>query len=116
MGATNSPDDKPRPRPPEVRYVGFSSTADGREYSFRVTDGIEPRQFVLLIGHEIFAAGEARFQDGPDLCYSRLQRDLLADPDLRPGPRLILTAQELLEYREARTRRPAGVKRRRPAG
>lgn len=116
MGAAKSPEERARPRPPELRYIGFSSTADGREYAFRVTDGIEARHFVLLIGHEVFAAGEARFQDGPDLCFSRLQRDLVADPDLRPGPRLVLTARELFEYRDARERRLPGRKRRRPAG
>jgi hypothetical protein len=99
-----------------VRYLGFRTTADGREYSLRVTDGLEPRLFVLLITHEVFASREARFQDAPDLCFAKLQRDLVADPGLLPGPRLVLTAQELLEYRDARERRSPNRARRRSEG
>jgi hypothetical protein len=105
-----------KPRPPAVCYLGFRTTADGREYSLRVSDGLEPRFFVLLIRHQVFAAREARFQDAPDLCFARLQRDLAADPDLIPGPRLVLTAEELREYRNARERRPPVRKRAVSAG
>ena len=98
-------------RPPAVRYLGFRTTADGREYSLRVASELEPRLFVLLITHEVFASREARFQDAPDLCFARLQRDLVADPGLLPGPRLVLTAQELREYRVARGRPSPGRKR-----
>lgn len=100
-----------RLKPPAVRYLGFRTTADGREYLLRVTDELEPRLFVLLITHESFAAREARFQDAPDLCYTKLQRDLVADPGLLPGRRLVLTAEEILEYRDAGERRSPGRKR-----
>lgn len=91
-----------RPRPPAVRYLGFRTTADGREYSLLVTDGLAPRLFVLLIPHEVFASREARFQDAPDLCFAKLRRDLVENPDLLPGARLVLTTKELSEYRNAR--------------
>ena len=48
-------------RPPAVRYLGFRTTADGREYSLRVAGELELRLFVLLITHEVFASREARF-------------------------------------------------------
>jgi hypothetical protein len=60
----------------------------------------EPRLFVLFIAHATFAAGEARFQDAPDLCYAKLRRELAVDPELQPGATLVVTAQELLAYRE----------------
>ena len=100
-----------RPRPPIVRYVGFTTTADGREYTCRVNDGLGQRQFVLFIAHRAFAAREARFQDAPDLCCARLQRELAADPDLVPGSRLSLTAEELLDYRNVREHRAPGRRR-----
>lgn len=112
----NGKEGRGRPRPPAVRYLGFRTTADGREYLLRVTDELEPRLFVLLITHDSFASREARFQDAPDLCYARLQRDLVADPGLLPGRRLVLTAEEILEYRDARERRPPGRKRSRSSG
>ena len=51
-----------------VRYVGFRSTTEGREYTMRVADGLSARDFVLLITHRAFADREARFQDAPDVC------------------------------------------------
>jgi hypothetical protein len=103
-------------RPPAVQYLGFRSTGAGREYSLRVTGGLGPRVFVVLVTHETFASGEARFQDAPDLCFTRLQRDLAADPDLLPGPLLALTSQEIFAYRDARQKRPLGSRRRRSTG
>jgi hypothetical protein len=96
---------------PAVRYLGFRTTADGREYSMRVTEGFDHRHFVLLIPHEVFATREARFQDAPDLCFARLQRDLAADPAMLPDRRLVLTTRELLDYRLAHDPRSPNRKR-----
>jgi hypothetical protein len=101
-------------RLPAVSYVGFRTTDDGREYTLRVSDGLTARLFVLLVTREAFAARELRFQDAPDLCFGKLQRELEADPDLLPGARLVLTTRELLDYRHAQERKPA-TRTRRPA-
>jgi hypothetical protein len=94
-----------------MSYLGFQTTPEGREYSVRV-GGVAPRLFVLFIAHQTFASGEARFQDAPDLCFVRLRRELAANPELE-GTRLVLTAQELEDYRgEHRT----PVNRRRGSG
>lgn len=106
-----------RPRTPTVSYLGFRATEAGREYSLRVTDGLEPRLFVLLIPHEAFASGETRFQDAPALCFATLQGDLVADPDLLPHPRRVLTAKEMLAYRrDTLEKRSPGRKRGGSAG
>ncbi len=86
-------------RQPIVRYVGFRSTARGREYTMRVAEGLSSREFVLLITHQAFAAREARFQDAPDICSGKLRRELAGDPDLLPGECMAVTAQDLLDYR-----------------
>ncbi len=105
-----------RSRPPAVQYVGFRTTASGREYTLCATGGLEPRLFVLLIPGDAFVSHTVRFQDGPDLCFRRLQRELTADPDLLPGGGLVLTREELLDYQEGRAQ-PANERRRRgPAG
>lgn len=101
-----------RSKTPTISYLGFRATADGREYALRVTDGVTPRFFVLLITHEAFASHEARYQDAPDLCFSKLSRDLEADPDLVPVPRVEVTVRELREYGAARERPSPGPKRR----
>jgi hypothetical protein len=87
-----------RPRPPTLRYLGFRNALDGREYLMQVGDG-EPRTFVLLVTHEAFASRQMRFQDAPDLCFRRMERELAVDPDLVPEGRLLLTSDELREYR-----------------
>jgi hypothetical protein len=86
-------------RQPIVRYVGFRSTGEGREYTMRVADGLSSREFVLLITHRAFAAREARFQDAPDVCSVKLRRALADEPDLLPGDCIAVTAEDLLEYR-----------------
>jgi len=59
------------------------------------------RDFVLLIAHDAFAAREARFQDAPDVCSAKLRRELGADPDLLPGDSMVVTSQDLLDYRNS---------------
>ena len=82
-----------------VRYGGFRATARGREYTMHVADGLSSREFVLLITHQSFAAREARFQDAPDVCSSKLRRELAADPGLVPGDCMTVTTQDLADYR-----------------
>lgn len=103
-------------KPPRVRYLGFRTTAEGREYSLRATDELQVRLFVMLITHGDFASREARFQDGPDLCFAKLQRNLAAEPSLLPGSLLVVTARELLAYREAREKSPPVRRRRTSTG
>jgi len=83
------------------RYLGFEVTPEGREYTLQITRAEVPRVFRFLIRHTAFAARQARFQDAPDLCYQRLERELSADPDLPAGSRFELTREELLAYRDA---------------
>ena len=104
-----------RSRPPAVHYLGFRITADGREYLMQVSDALEPRTYVLLVTHEAFATRQTRFQDAPDLCSRKLERELKADPDLLAADRLLLTADELLDYRHAHEPGP-GSRARRSAG
>ena len=85
-----------------VHYVGFRSTDEGREYTLRATNAA-PRLFVLLITHQHFQAGRARYQDGPDLCCLKLTRALMDDAvESDEGTPMILTAAELAEYRAGR--------------
>ncbi len=92
--------------------MGFEITPEGREYALQVTSEIEPRTFVLLITHQAFASRQVRFQDAPDLCYRKLGRDLLADPDLPEDKRIKVTVDELLDYQHAHESGTPGRKRR----
>lgn len=60
-----------------VQYVGFTTNGSSREYTFNVRDVLkETRQFKIAIPNEAFNSRRARFQDGPDICSHRLQREL----------------------------------------
>jgi hypothetical protein len=97
---------------PSVQYVEVRTTELGREYTLLALGGAEPRLFVLLIPGEAFTSRAVRFQDGPDLCFRRLQRELTADPDLLPDGGMVLTAEEIGDYRAGREQ-PANERRRR---
>jgi hypothetical protein len=97
---------------PRIRYMGFRTTDDGREYTLRATGVGEPRDFVMMIPHQAFATKQARFQDAPDLCCAKLTRALAVETDEAPTvDRLVLTVEELTEYRVARTAPPSTRKR-----
>ncbi|HKC13503.1 MAG TPA: hypothetical protein VKI41_15865 [Vicinamibacteria bacterium] len=91
-------------KPVAVQYLGFHSTAEAREYTLRVGGGDESRDFRVLIPHTAFAARRARYQDAPDICFSKLQRELAANADLLPAE-FVVTEADLLGYRESQTRR-----------
>ena len=101
-----------RARTPAVQYVESRTTTRGREYTLRALGAAEPRMFTLLIPGEAFSSHTIRFQDGPDLCFRRLQRELTADPDLLPDDGMVLTAEEIGDYRAGREQ-PANERRRR---
>ena len=85
-----------------VHYMGFRITDEGREYTLRATNAA-PRLFVLLITHQHFQAGRARYQDGPDLCCLKLTRALMDDGvDSDQQSPMVLSAAELAEYRAGR--------------
>jgi hypothetical protein len=86
--------------------MGFESTGAGREYTLRVEGEGDPRVFVLVIPHDAFASKAARFQDGPDLCFATLQREIEADKAATLEARVVLTLAQLTAYRESHTKRP----------
>ena len=86
-----------------VHYVGFRITDEGREYTLRATTKEAPGPYVLLITHQHFLTGRARYQDGPDFCCAKLTR-MLMELSLDPPKELplVVTAAELAEYRAGR--------------
>jgi hypothetical protein len=67
---------------PFIRYLGFEAKSAGREYTFEVQDSNhEAREFTLTIKNEAFDGQRIRFQDAPELCSQKLQRELKASAD-----------------------------------
>jgi hypothetical protein len=102
----------------QVQYLGFRITDAGREYTLRASSKAS-RLFVMVIAHRYFASGQARYQDGPDLCCTKLSR-MLADDAATGGDEqdvaVELTVKELLDYRTGRTAATSTRKRARRGG
>jgi hypothetical protein len=95
-----------------VEYLGFTAGESEREYTLRVW-GVTgaAHDFRVAIANEAFLARSIRYQDAPEVCFIKMQRELLAAGDELPSLRLAVTRAELEEYRTAHAPKPA---RRRP--
>jgi hypothetical protein len=83
-----------------IEYIGFQADETGRSYRLRVClAGGEFQQYVLSIAHEAFTSHRVRYQDAPELCYLKLQRDLASGADTPVPLRQLVTDAELDAYR-----------------
>src|SRR5580704_9034846 len=79
-----------------MEYIGFKSTARGREYAFHVRFSPEDsREFTVTIDTAAFASRRVSFQDGPNVCSSRLKREITANPDVPTGTSLVIDQKEI---------------------
>ena len=85
-----------------IQYVGFDGTAASRVYGFHVIDAPrEPREFTVEIHAEAFGPSRLSFQDGPDICFTRLRQGLLEETqDVRAQGHLNITEQDVRMYLE----------------
>jgi len=84
-----------------VAYLGFAAKASSREYTLRVKRGEDFHDFTLAIPNEAFLSRRVRYQDAPDLCFLKLQRELLICVDGLPSASLSVTDADLEEYRSS---------------
>jgi len=85
-----------------VQYVGFAAKPKAREYTLRVRLATaDPRDFTLAIANEAFLSHRVRYQDAPDICFLKLQRELAALDGGLPDAYLSISDAELEEYRVA---------------
>jgi hypothetical protein len=90
-----------------VEYVGFTTKGAAREYTLRVRQApTDPCDFTLLIPTEAFLSRRVRYQDGPEICFLKLQRELVACCDGLPDRQLRVTDADLEEYRAAHAPKP----------
>ncbi len=101
------PSKPPAARTATVRYVGFENTGEGRSYRLRAEVAGAPRQVTVIVPHQAFADHKLRFQDAPEVCVARLQREIDSGADVPDGLELRMTPDELEAYRESQVRRPS---------
>jgi hypothetical protein len=91
-----------------VEYVGFTVGELEREYTLRVWAASgAAHDFQVAIANEAFLTRSVRYQDAPEVCFIKLNRELLACGDALPALRLAVSRAELEEYRTAHAPKPA---------
>ena len=97
--------------PISIQYICFQVKPHGRDYSYYVLDPPSAsRHFTFTISHQAFAERHILYQDAADICYQKLQREILAETGERPlQPHCTVSDQELDAYRA--THRPTKTHR-----
>ncbi len=91
-----------------VQYVGFKAKTLVREYTFRVRHAKDELcEFTLTIANEAFDSRRVRYQDAPDVCSLKLQRELATYANHPPKAHFRITDAELDDYRSAHTNKAA---------
>lgn len=99
-----------------VEFLGFDVKGLVREYKFTVREPAgDAREFTLTIPNQAFQAGLLRFQDAPDLCSTKLHRELAAFGNHPPSTHYRISEAELEDYRSAHVpRKPKSPFARKP--
>lgn len=84
-----------------IRYAGFKVGASFRVYNFDVIDTGATRQFAVQVPSEAFRPASLLLQDGPGICFARLEHELQRETqDLPTQEHLTIVEEDIREYRE----------------
>jgi hypothetical protein len=87
-----------------VEYLDFKAGEAAREYRLRVRRGTDSWGVTVAIPNEAFLSGRARYQDAPDICFLKVQKELAANGEEGFIARdHEMTDQELEEYKASHT-------------
>ena len=83
-----------------IQYLGFEQNPKWRTYSFRVIETLKKdRQFQLHVDNQAVTNIKFKLQDIPDLCFSKLKRDLAVETADQLLPLQIrISESELQQY------------------
>jgi hypothetical protein len=82
-----------------VRYLGFHDVEGRREYELDAQRGDQRGRYTVSIELAAFSRRQALLQEGPDICYQKLLRELSGSGLEGPGG-LEVTEADLVAYRE----------------
>ncbi len=91
------------PKPVTIRYLGFHDGPGRREYVLDAQRGDQTGRYTVWIELSAFSSRHALLQDGPEICYQKLLREL-TDAELHGSAGMAVTENDLTSYREAHTR------------
>lgn len=84
-----------------IQYQGFEPKPLVRQYSFKVLEAGETREFTLTIANEAFLSHRVRYQDAPDICTLRLRRELAEGQTHPTKTHFRVSETDLDDYRAA---------------
>jgi hypothetical protein len=90
----------------QVEYVGVTTNEAAREYTLYVRRDGGCTSFTVAISNEAFLAHRVRYQDGPGVCFLKLQRELAAADGAMPSAYLNVSDEELEAFRVAHAPKP----------
>jgi hypothetical protein len=80
-----------------IQYEGFTVSPISRTYNFHVIDAGESRRFTVQVPSELFRLTPLKFQDGPAICFERLQHEIESQ-ELHAEAVLNVSASEIQDY------------------
>jgi hypothetical protein len=85
-----------------IQYLGYEQNRRARTYLFRVVNTLQvERQFELSVTILLLEENKFKFQDLPDLCFSRLKGELTTETDEQAVPlHMTVSDVELKKYIE----------------
>ena len=82
-----------------IQYIGFNVASSSRIYKFDVIDTGESREFTVKVQAEAFRPARLKLQDGPGICFARLQQELQGETqESRAEAHLSIGEREIQEY------------------
>jgi hypothetical protein len=93
-----------------VQYLGFQNLGGRREYLLQARRGNEARRYTVSIELVAFSRRQALLQDGPDICYQKLLREL-AGSELEGSEAIQVTDADLAAYHETHPRAASRISR-----
>jgi len=83
-----------------IQYVGFETEASSRIYAFHVMNAPDAaRDFTVTVQAEAFRRDGLKLQDGPGICFARLDRELRGEAqDCCAEAHLIIGERDIKEY------------------
>lgn len=96
-----------------IQYVGFDVASSSRTYNFHVIDTPhEAREFTVQICSEAFLPARLKLQDGPAICFARLEQELHGETqEFRTEAHLSIRERDIREYLERNSPRKTASKK-----
>ena len=93
-----------------IRYLGFESTDDGRQFDFSITGAGKESTRVSLVIPALMFTGENKitFQESAKICYEKL-RVLIERERLETSARIRLTGDDIAQFRHIPRGRPRPI-------